>query len=147
MFSLRFTLPWTPSYLYHMLRQGLWRLLLRKRIHCRNCYIFLSDLPCSDFKAMLFEFWNILHLLYSLFWKAIKNNQHKSQTCVNMCFFFLYLFWYGGHCCPMHCDLFKIYCASPNLGIRTWICRLNFARGLFFQAWVNMCLKRILKIK
>ena len=23
----------------------------------------------------------------------------------------------GGHCCPVHCDLSKIYCASPNLGI------------------------------
>ena len=21
------------------------------------------------------------------------------------------LYWWGGHCCPMHCDLFKIYCA------------------------------------
>ena len=20
------------------------------------------------------------------------------------------MFWWGGHCCPMHCDLFKIYC-------------------------------------
>ena len=27
----------------------------------------------------------------------------------------------------MHCDLFDICCAPPNLGItRTWICRLNF---------------------
>ena len=31
----------------------------------------------------------------------------------------LFLFRWGGHCCPMHCDLFKIYCAPPNLGIRT----------------------------
>ena len=31
----------------------------------------------------------------------------------------------------MHCDLFKIYCAPPNLGItRTWICQLNFAWDL-----------------
>ena len=31
---------------------------------------------------------------------------------------------------------FQIYCAAPNLGItRTWIYRLNFLRGLIFQAW------------
>ena len=36
----------------------------------------------------------------------------------------------------MYCDLFKISSAPPNLGItRTWICRLIFLRGLFFQAW------------
>ena len=27
------------------------------------------------------------------------------------------LYRWGGHCCPMQCDLFKIYCAPPNLGI------------------------------
>ena len=33
----------------------------------------------------------------------------------------------------MHCDLFQIYCASPNLDItRTWICRLNFAQKPIF---------------
>ena len=46
----------------------------------------------------------------------------------------LYCFWWGVHCCPMHCDLFKIYCAPPNLGItRTWICRLNFAQRPIFS--------------
>ena len=45
----------------------------------------------------------------------------------------------GGHCCPMHCDLFKIHCAPPNLGItRTWICRLNFAQRPIFQAWGSL---------
>ena len=39
-------------------------------------------------------------------------------------------YWWGGHWCPMHCDLFEIYCAPPNLGItRTWICRLKFAQN------------------
>ena len=39
----------------------------------------------------------------------------------------------------MHCDLFRIYCASPNLGItRTWICRLNFAHRPIFQAWGSL---------
>ena len=46
----------------------------------------------------------------------------------------LYSFWWGFHCCPIHCDLFKIYCAPPNLGIaRTWICRLNFAQRPIFS--------------
>ena len=34
----------------------------------------------------------------------------------------------------MHCDLFEIYYAPPNLGItRTWICRLNFAQRPIFS--------------
>ena len=34
----------------------------------------------------------------------------------------------------MHCDLFKIYCAPPNLCItRTWIRRLNFAQRPIFS--------------
>ena len=49
-------------------------------------------------------------------------------------FFKIVLYWWGGHCCPMHCDLFKINCAPPNLGItRTWICRLNFAQRTIFS--------------
>ena len=55
-------------------------------------------------------------------------------TC--LCFnkyLYLYLFWLGGHCCPMHCDDFKIYCAPLNLGIRPWICRLNFAERPIFS--------------
>ena len=44
------------------------------------------------------------------------------------------LCWWGRHCCPMHYDRFKIYCAPPNLGItRTWICRLNFAQRFIFS--------------
>ena len=47
---------------------------------------------------------------------------------------YLYLFWWGGHCCPMHSDLFEIYCVPPNLGIiRTWIYRLNFAQRPIFS--------------
>ena len=30
---------------------------------------------------------------------------------------------------------FKIHCASPNLGIRTWICRLNFAPRSIFSGY------------
>ena len=44
------------------------------------------------------------------------------------------LYWWDGQCCPMHCDLFKIYCAHPNWGItRTWIWRLNFAQRAIFS--------------
>ena len=44
------------------------------------------------------------------------------------------MYWWGGHCCPLHCDLFEIYCAPPNLGIsRTWICRLNFTQRPIFS--------------
>ena len=35
----------------------------------------------------------------------------------------------------MHCDFFKIYCASPNLGItRVWICLLNLVQRPIFSA-------------
>ena len=48
--------------------------------------------------------------------------------------FDIVLYWWGDHCCPIHCDLFKIYCAHPNLGIsRTWIFRLNFAQRSVFS--------------
>ena len=53
----------------------------------------------------------------------------KPTTCI------IVLFLWGGHCCPMHCDLFKIYCGYPNLGIRTWICRLNFAERPIFSGF------------
>ena len=47
---------------------------------------------------------------------------------------YIALFWWDGHCCPMHCDLFKIYCAPLNLGItKTWICRLNFTQRPIFS--------------
>ena len=46
----------------------------------------------------------------------------------------LYCIEGGGHCCPIHCDLFDIYCAPPNLCItRTWICRLNLTQRPIFS--------------
>ena len=33
---------------------------------------------------------------------------------------------------------FQIYCAPPNLGIRTWIFRLNFAQRSICQAWGSL---------
>ena len=60
-----------------------------------------------------------------------RNRTSTSSSQGNVC---ILLFWWGGHCCPMLCDLFKIYCASRNLGItRTWICRLNFAQRPIFS--------------
>ena len=44
------------------------------------------------------------------------------------------LYWKGGHCCSIHCDLVKIYCAPSNLCItKTWICGLNFAQRPSFS--------------
>ena len=44
------------------------------------------------------------------------------------------LFWCDGHCCQMHCELFKIYCAPSKLVFtRTWICRLNFGQRPIFS--------------
>ena len=40
--------------------------------------------------------------------------------------------WWGGHCCPMHCDLSEIYCAPRMLDTRTRICPLNFAQRPIF---------------
>ena len=45
---------------------------------------------------------------------------------------YIVLYWRGGLYCPRHCDLFAIYCASPNLGTRTWIYRLKFAQRSIF---------------
>ena len=64
--------------------------------------------------------------------------RHSGYVPLHLLFllYFIVLYWWGGHCCPMHCALFKIHCAPPNLGItRTWIYRLILLRGLFFQAW------------
>ena len=71
----------------------------------------------------------------SLHTKWELNTYSKEQEIVQLPRLVLYCIDGGGHCCPMHCDLFEIYCAPSNLGItRTWICRLNFAqRPIFFR--------------
>ena len=44
------------------------------------------------------------------------------------------LYWWSGHCCQMHCDLFQFFRDPPNLGItRTWIWQLNFAQRPIFS--------------
>ena len=62
-----------------------------------------------------------VHLyIFQTFWPLL-------LYCILLYCIVLYCIWWGGPCCPMHCDLFKIYCAPLNLDItRTWICRLNF---------------------
>ena len=50
-------------------------------------------------------------------------------------FCILVLYWSGGHCCSMHCDLFQDLFCTPKF---RWICRLILLRGLFFQAWGSL---------
>ena len=60
------------------------------------------------------------------------------QTELNQAYFIV-LYWRGGHCCSMHCNRFKIYCAPSNLGMTgTWICRLNFTQRPIFWAWSSL---------
>ena len=60
---------------------------------------------------------------------AGNNNMHFLPYYIVLC-------WWGSHCSPMHCELFKICCASPNLDITwTWICRLNSAQRPIFSGW------------
>ena len=47
--------------------------------------------------------------------------------------FCIVLYWRGGHCCPMHCDLFKIYCVPPNPGILKFAQRYIFSSLRFFK--------------
>ena len=80
---------------------------------------------------------NSSSLISKLTYRLIYKELYNSLVSVYTRFFFLkciVLYWRGGHCCPMHCDLFNIFCAPLNLGItRTWICRLILLRGLFFR--------------
>ena len=64
-----------------------------------------------------------------LFEVGVIYGREKPMECLySIRLYCIVLYWRGGHCCPMHCDLFKIYCA------RTWICRLNVAqRPIFFR--------------
>ena len=66
-------------------------------------------------------------LLITLTYACAVNIPLKTRVIV------LYFIWWGGHCCPIHCDIFKIYCDPPNLGIRTWICQLNLAQMPIFS--------------
>ena len=62
---------------------------------------------------------------YCLLISIIKNRKLRRNK-IRKSYFFTYtffskycivLYWWGGHFCPIHCDLFEIYCPPPNLGI------------------------------
>ena len=96
-------------------------------------------LPCN---------YQYIHMAVNTTWQT-QNFSRLHQTMVLSCAVFegepwlcwscIVLYWWGSNCCPIHCDLFKIYCAPPNLGItRTWICReygtwINFAQRPIFS--------------
>jgi hypothetical protein len=51
---------------------------------------------------------------------------------------FIVLYWRGGHCFPMHCDLFRSVVLP-----RIWVLGREYAdkillRGIFFQAWGSL---------
>ena len=56
---------------------------------------------------------NIHHRVHTL---TERNESECRWSYDSLC---IVLYLWGGHCCPMHCDLFEIYCAPLNLGIRT----------------------------
>ena len=73
---------------------------------------------------------------FLLHWSNESSIPQLNQTSLLIVLYCTVLYWWDSHCCLMHCDLFKIFCAPPNLGITTtWICRLNFAQRPIFQAW------------
>ena len=57
----------------------------------------------------------------------LKNVVYVYTYIYNVIFYCIVLYWRGGHCCPMLCDLFK------NLGItRTWIHQIKFCLEAYF---------------
>ena len=85
-----------------------------------------------------------LHNVWDQVWKIMSVKRpawfstllHPSSKIMHYSLYYdcIVLFWWGGRCCPMHCDIFMINCAPPNLGnTRKWICRLNFAQRPIFS--------------
>ena len=54
-------------------------------------------------------------------WGGLTESKFSVVTLIHIAIYdinyLLYCIDGGGHCCPMHCDLFEIYCAPPNLCI------------------------------
>ena len=50
-------------------------------------------------------------------------------NCICICI--LYMFWWGGHCCPMHCDPFFRFIVVPRILVLGR--RLNFAQRPIFS--------------
>ena len=79
-----------------------------------------------EFWRLIFKSWNMSELMemYS------KTRRKVIELTLGGC---IVLYRWGGHCCPIYCNHFKINFALPNLGItRTWICQLNFAQRPIF---------------
>ena len=58
--------------------------------------------------------------VYTWHWKTIDSIYIYIYIYIYIFILYLYcivLFWKGGHCCPMHCDLFKIYLNAWTLDL------------------------------
>ena len=96
---------------------------------CRQLNYCKNKLSIPVFKCIIYY---LLILRKALYWDL---NILLRIFCRYIVFIVLF-------CCPMHCDLFKIYCAPLNLGItRTWMCRLNFAQRPIFSGYFLTSLK------
>ena len=80
-----------------------------------------------------------------LTWREVQfapyNDLYKMYSIINTVLLYCICICFDGVVIGAQCTatFFRIYCAPPNLGItRTWICRLNFAQRLFFQAWGSL---------
>ena len=85
--------------------------------------------PCNSHSGSWFSLWcsQIPYLYFNKFSLILRI---MLRYCITV------LYWWGDHCWPMDCDVFKIYCAPPNLDItRTWVCRLNFAQRRIFSGF------------
>ena len=104
--------------------------LLFVKITLFHCFFFLI----LQGKCILFAAWNRHHSKTEMIKTIIFDRWGFCIVLYCIVLYCIELYWRGGHCCPIHCDLFKIYCAPPNLGITwTWICRLNFAQRPIFS--------------
>ena len=90
-------------------------------------YFFNSCVfACQSFYTILNFPWlhNNLFAMGSAFFRYFQIQELLYTN--RMTSFVLYLFWWGGHCCPMHCDLLRSI-------TRSWICWLNFAQRPIFS--------------
>ena len=126
--SFRYSSRFTPR-LY--LSRSVLASKISSYLHAQTIFAFpVLYVPCMSTLKLS---WNGLNSPLSLYCTVL--------YCIVL--YCIVLYWWFGHCCPMYCDLFKIYCAPPNLGItRTWICRLKFAQRpflfLFFPTFFRL---------
>ena len=119
-----------------ILIHGLWNPEVQYRIH-KGCPIIPIQSrinPISRIDTYLFKIHSNIVLPSTT--RPPHSIQYSTYIYIYIYIYIVFvLFWWGGHYCPMLCDLFKIYWAPPNWGItRTRICRLNFSqRPIFFR--------------